>query len=45
LIAATCFTAGVLIVSSRAGLLYPEQLTVGAAMINTLWQIGSFVSP
>lgn len=45
LFAATIFTGGVLVVSSWADVLHPEQLAVGAAAINTLWQIGSFVSP
>jgi MFS transporter, ACS family, tartrate transporter len=45
LFAATFFTAGVLTVSSWADVLHPRQLAVGAAAINTLWQIGAFVSP
>ena len=45
LFAATFFTGGVLIMSSWADVLHPRQLAVGAAAINTLWQIGSFVSP
>ena len=45
LFAGTFFTGGVLIVTSWADLLHPRQLAVGAAAINTLWQIGAFVSP
>jgi len=45
LFAATWFSNGVLIVSSWADVLHPKQLAVGGAAINTLWQIGSFVSP
>ena len=45
LFAATIFTGGVLVVSSWADVLHPQQLAVGAAAINTLWQIGAFVSP
>lgn len=39
------FTGGVLVVSSRADVLHPRQLAVGAAAINRLWQIGAFISP
>jgi ACS family tartrate transporter-like MFS transporter len=45
LFAATWFAGGVLIVSSWADVLHPQQLAVGAAVINTLWQVGAFVSP
>ena len=45
LFAATFFTAGVLLVSSWADVLHVRQLAVGSAAINTLWQIGSFLSP
>jgi len=44
LFAATLFTGGVLITSSWADVLHPRQLAVGAAAINTLWQVGPFVS-
>ena len=39
------FTAGMLLVSSWADLLHVRQLAVGSAAINTLWQIGAFLSP
>jgi len=45
LFAATWFTMGVVVVSAWADLLHVRQLAVGGAAINTLWQIGSFVSP
>jgi len=45
LFAGTFFTTGVLVVSSWADVLHPRQLAVGAAAINTLWQIGAFASP
>jgi MFS transporter, ACS family, tartrate transporter len=45
LFAATWFSSGVMIASSWADLLHPQQLAVGAAVINTLWQVGAFVSP
>jgi ACS family tartrate transporter-like MFS transporter len=45
LFAATWFSDGVLIASSWADVLHPRQLAVGAAAINTLWSIGSFVAP
>ena len=45
LFSATFFTAGMLLVSSWADLLHVRQLAVGSAAINTLWQIGSFISP
>jgi MFS transporter, ACS family, tartrate transporter len=45
LFAATWFSAGTLIASSWADVLHPGELAVGAAAINTLWQVGSFVSP
>ena len=45
LFAATFFTAGMLLVSSWADLLHVRQLAVGSAAINTLWQIGAFLSP
>lgn len=43
--AGTFFTVGVLLVSSGPDVLHPDQLAVGAAAINTLWQIGGFLSP
>jgi ACS family tartrate transporter-like MFS transporter len=45
LFSATFFTAGMLLMSSWADLLHVRQLAVGSAAINTLWQIGSFLSP
>jgi MFS transporter, ACS family, tartrate transporter len=42
---ATFFTGGMLLIASWADLLHVRQLAVGGAAINTLWQIGSFVSP
>jgi MFS transporter, ACS family, tartrate transporter len=45
LFAATCFSSGVLIVTAWSDALHPQQLAVGGAAINTLWQIGSFLSP
>ena len=45
LFSATFFTGGMLIVSSWADLLHVRQLAVGSAAINTLWQIGAFLSP
>ena len=45
LFSATFFTAGMLIVSSWADVLHVRQLAVGSAAINTLWQIGAFLSP
>ena len=42
---ATFFTSGMLLVSSWADLLHVRQLAVGSAAINTLWQIGAFLSP
>jgi ACS family tartrate transporter-like MFS transporter len=45
LFSATFFTAGALVVSSWADLLHVRQLAVGSAAINTLWQIGAFLSP
>jgi len=45
LFAATYFTMGVLIVSSWADVLHVRELAVGSAAINTLWQIGAFLSP
>jgi ACS family tartrate transporter-like MFS transporter len=45
LFAATFFTMGVLVVSSWADVLHVRQLAVGGAAINTLWQIGAFLSP
>jgi len=45
LFSATFFTAGMLIVSSWADVLPVRQLAVGSAAINTLWQIGAFLSP
>ncbi len=45
LFAATFFSSGVLVVASWADVLHPQQLAVGAAVINTLWQVGAFLSP
>jgi ACS family tartrate transporter-like MFS transporter len=45
LFAATFFSSGVLIVSAWADALHPQQLAVGGAAINSLWQIGGFLSP
>ncbi|MEP6885879.1 MAG: MFS transporter [Gammaproteobacteria bacterium] len=45
LFAATWFSSGVLTISSWADVLHPQQLAVGGAAINTLWQVGSFLSP
>jgi ACS family tartrate transporter-like MFS transporter len=45
LFAATFFTNGVLLVSSWADILHVRQVAVGSAAINTLWQIGNFLSP
>ena len=45
LFAATFFSIGVLTVSSWADVLHPQHLAVGGAAINTLWQIGAFLSP
>ena len=45
LFSATFFTAGMLIVSSWADVLPVRQPAVGSAAINTLWQIGAFLSP
>jgi ACS family tartrate transporter-like MFS transporter len=45
LFAATFFSIGVLTVSSWADALHPQHLAVGGATINTLWQIGAFLSP
>ena len=45
LFAATWFSDGVLIATSWADVLHPQQLAVGAAAINTVWSIGSFVAP
>jgi ACS family tartrate transporter-like MFS transporter len=45
LFAATWFSCGTLVVSSWPDALHPKELAVGAAAINTLWQIGAFVSP
>jgi MFS transporter, ACS family, tartrate transporter len=45
LFSATFFTGGMLLVSSWADLLHVRQLAVGSAAINTLWQIGAFLSP
>jgi ACS family tartrate transporter-like MFS transporter len=39
------FTAGMLLVSAWADALSVRQLAVGGAAINTLWQIGAFLSP
>lgn len=45
LFAATWFSCGVLMTSSWADVLHPRELAVGAAVINSLWQVGAFVSP
>ncbi len=45
LFSATFFTAGMLLISTWADVLHARQLAVGGAAINTLWQIGSFLSP
>jgi ACS family tartrate transporter-like MFS transporter len=45
LFAATFFTGGMLVIASWADVLPVNQLAVGAAAINTLWQIGNFLSP
>jgi ACS family tartrate transporter-like MFS transporter len=45
LFSATFFTAGALVVSSWADVLHVRQVAVGSAAINTLWQIGAFLSP
>ena len=45
LFSATFFTAGALLVSSWADVLHVRQVAVGSAAINTLWQIGAFLSP
>ena len=45
LFAATFFTSGALVVSSWADVLHVRQVAVGSAAINTLWQIGAFLSP
>ena len=45
LFSATVFTAGMLLISTWADVLHARQLAVGGAAINTLWQIGSFLSP
>lgn len=45
LFAATWFSSGVVVASSLADVLHPRQLAVGAAAINTLWQISAFASP
>ena len=45
LFSATFFTGGALLVSSWADVLHIRQVAVGSAAINTLWQIGAFLSP
>ena len=45
LFAASFFTGGMLVLSSWADVLHVRELAVGSAAINTLWQIGSFLSP
>jgi ACS family tartrate transporter-like MFS transporter len=45
LFAVAWFPAFVLIASSWADVLHVRQLAVGAAAINTAWQIGAFLSP
>ena len=44
-LAASAYPVGFLIASSWADFLHPRQLAVGAAAINTMWQIGAFVGP
>jgi ACS family tartrate transporter-like MFS transporter len=41
----TFFTGGMLVVSSWADVLHVRELAVGSAAINTLWQVGAFISP
>lgn len=43
--AATCFTVAMLTSSAWADVLHVRELAVGAAAINTIAQIGAFVSP
>jgi MFS transporter, ACS family, tartrate transporter len=43
--AATCFTVPALISSGWAEVLHVRELAVGAAAINTICQIGAFVTP
>lgn len=45
LFAATYFAGGCLVLTSWADVLPVRELAVGSAAINTLWQIGSFLSP
>jgi MFS transporter, ACS family, tartrate transporter len=45
LFAASFFTGGAMLVSSWADVLHVRELAVGSAAINTLWQIGGFLSP
>jgi ACS family tartrate transporter-like MFS transporter len=45
LFSATFFTGGMLLMSSWADVLHVRQLAVGSAAINTLWQVGNFLSP
>ena len=45
LFAATTFTTGVLLASCWADVLHVRQLAVGCGAINTIWQVGSFLSP
>lgn len=45
LFAATCFTIAMLTASCWADVLHVRELAVGAAAINTMAQIGSFVTP
>jgi ACS family tartrate transporter-like MFS transporter len=45
LFAATWFTMGVVLVASWADVLHIREVAVGSAAINTLWQLGSFLSP
>lgn len=45
LFAATWFAAGVVMATSWADVLPPSEVAVGSAAINTLWQVGSFLSP
>ena len=42
---ATFCTGGMLLMSSWADLVHVRQLAVGSAAINTLWQVGAFLSP
>ncbi len=45
LFATVAFAGGVLVIVSIPDVLHPRELAVGTAAINTLWQVGSFLSP